>query len=577
MFRSLFFADTKKNLLFAFAMLLFNSLAALLEGLSFAALLKGFLVLGQKERFILFLLAAIGGQLLRSASSYVGQLCTTYLTINLQTTAQRKIYSQIFRMTYSMASRYKTGDLIYHATAPSSFFPQVMDSLNRALISILMVAGYLIFMFTLSTPLSCSVLVLFLAALLTQKFLIKKISEASNLQAKHTAKLNEQTAQNLEGLKTIHLFARQKHLLKKIGSTLEAIASSTTKLGKWHHLIAPVNEGVAILLVGASLLLASLFLQSGRGGIPELIVYLTLTYRLGTRLQVVMGAWGGVAFYFGQLKRMSELLSDEGKTFLARQGKKIDGFEREITFQNVSFTYPEKTKEAISALSFVIPKGKTLALIGSSGGGKSTLLSLLLGLYEPTEGEIRVDGRSLAQIDLNSWRALFGVVNQETFLFHETIEENIRFGKLQATFEDIVEAAQLAGANHFIEKLPDGYQTLIGEKGYRLSGGERQRLSLARALIRKPQILVLDEATSHLDSESEEAIQEAIESLRGKTTFVIVAHRLSTIKNADEILIVEEGRVEERGGHAQLLQKQGRYAQFWNLQTKIKNVYTRNT
>lgn len=573
MFRSLFFADTKKNLLLASAMLLFNLFAAILEGLSFAALLHGFSLMAEKEQFILFLLWAVGGQLLRSAFSYVGQLAATYLTINLQMEAQKKIYSQIFRMTYSMASRYKIGDLIYHATSPSSFFPQVMDCLNRALISVLMVSGYLIFMVILSGRLTLSILFLFLVALIVQKFLIKKISDASNCQAKHTAELNEKTAQNLEGLKTVHLFARQKQILKKIESTLQAIARQAARLGRWHHLIAPVNEGVAIVLVGASLILASFFLHGGEEGIPLLMVYLTLTYRLGTRLQVVMGSWGGIAFYFGQLKRMNELLQNEGKDFLKLHGEKIAGFEKEIAFLKVSFSYPEKTEGAIHSLSFQISKGKTIALVGSSGGGKSTLLSLLLGLYEPTQGEIHVDGRALSQIELSSWRELFGVVNQETFLFHETIEENIRFGKLEATFEDIMEAARIAGANRFIEKLPQGFQTIIGEKGHRLSGGERQRLSLARALIRKPQILVLDEATSHLDSESEQVIQGAIESLRGKTTLVIVAHRLSTIKNADEILIVEGGELQEKGTHAELIKKQGRYSHLWNLQTKNKSVY----
>jgi len=585
---ALFFADKKKNCLFTVGMLFFNIVAALLEGVSFAFLLLGFTVLSgektslhqlewftthfsrfsQTQLFVLFLLGAILGQLLRSAFAYFGQMATTYLTVNIQTQAQNSIYSQIFRLTYRSASRYKVGDLIYHATAPPTFFPQVMDGLNRIIVSLMMIAAYITFMFKLSGVLTLSVLLLFILAAGMQKFVIKRIMAASRIQAEHTVELNKETAQNLEGLKTVHLFDRQQHILKKVETILKSIAYSTFRLCKWNHLVVPVNEMIAVLLVGASMLLALIFFQDKTVIVSFLMTYLSLTYRLGTRLQAVMGSWGTIAYNFGPLRRMGEILRNDDKEFLDHSGKKAPSFLDSISFDSVSFRYPEKEVDSIHDVSLTIPKGKTIALVGSSGGGKSTLLNLLMRLFEPKEGQILVDGNPISEIDLSCWRSLFGIVNQDVFLFHESIESNILFGKLSATHEEVKEAAKMAGAHAFIEKLPAGYQTLIGEKGHRLSGGERQRVSLARALIRKPEILVLDEATSNLDSESERLIQEALETLRGKTTIFVVAHRLSTIRNADEILVVDQGKIVGRGTHEQLLENNPLYHHFWMLQTR---------
>lgn len=582
---SLFFSDTKKNVLLTSAMLVFNLLAAFLEGISFAFLLLGFTAISTESAslpewlptyfsglkhtllFVFFLLAAIFGQLLRSAVAYLGQIATTYLTVNIQTKAQQSIYTQIFSLSFSSVSRYKMGDLINHATAPPTFFPQVMDGINRLSVSIMMIAGYLIFMFSLSWQLTACVLLLFTLAACMQKALIKKIVSASHAQAEHTTHLNKETAQNLDGLKTVHLFDRQQHILRKIEMTLRHLATSTFRLCKWNHLILPVNEMITILLVGSAMLLGLFFLGDQSLLIPFLIIYLSLTHRLGSRLQAAMSSWSTIAYHFGPLCRVGEILSNKDKEFLSKEGKKFTTFRHAISFENVSFRYPERKNFAIKNISLAIPKGKITALVGASGGGKSTILNLLLRLFDPTEGSILVDETPVSEMDVSSWRGLIGIVNQDVFLFHDSVEANICFGNLNASHEGVIAAARQAGAHEFIEKLPNGYQTLIGEKGYRLSGGERQRISLARALIRKPAILVLDEATSNLDSQTEYAIQEALDQLHGKITILAVAHRLATIKKADQIILLEKGRIIEQGSHTALLDLDGRYSQFWALQT----------
>jgi ABC-type multidrug transport system fused ATPase/permease subunit len=244
----------------------------------------------------------------------------------------------------------------------------------------------------------------------------------------------------------------------------------------------------------------------------------------------------------------------------------IKQVEREIRLEHVSFTYPDApTRKVLDNVSFTIPAGKTLALVGASGSGKSSLVSLLPRIFDVTEGAIRIDGKDLREYRLGDLRAMIAVVSQDVFLFNDTIEENIRCGRLDASAEDIREAARQANALDFIDRLPNGFQTFIGDRGMKLSGGERQRLSIARAFLRNSPILILDEATSNLDSQSELAVQGALnELMRGKTT-ILVAHRLSTVRSADSIVVVKAGMLVEQGKHDELVKRGGEYAKFHEL------------
>lgn len=549
-------------------------IGAALEGASFAFLLYGFTHLSSDDThmFLLLILGAIGSQLVRSLFMYLGQFAMNQLTVNLQTEAQTRIYKNIFSLSYLNVMRYKLGDLIDHASAPPTIFPLIMHYGNLVLTSALMILAYLLFMAYISWSLTLSVLALFATASLVQKFIIKKILQASEQHSSRTVDLNKQTAQNLDGLKTVHLFDRQEHVLKKIHTHLQTIAKATLRLGKWNYLISPINEVIAITLVGISLVLGLYMLPHTSTLIALLMTYLTLTYRLGMKTQVALSSAGMIGMHFGAIKRMCEMLNtQEGPERLPPSPAPVT-FKAGVEIDNLCFAYPQATRAALHDITLSIKKGETIAFVGPSGGGKSTLLHLLLRLFEPSSGRITLDGDPHASIALGQWRSLFGVVNQDVFLFHDSVEENIRFGKLTASREEVIEAAKLAGAHDFIEKLPGGYDTLVGEKGYKLSGGERQRLSLARALVRKPQILVLDEATSNLDSGVEAVIQEALYKLKGEMTIIIVAHRLSTVTHADAICVLQGGEVTEQGTHTQLLMKNGGYAKLWELQSKTTIV-----
>ncbi|HMC25299.1 MAG TPA: ATP-binding cassette domain-containing protein, partial [Candidatus Udaeobacter sp.] len=237
-----------------------------------------------------------------------------------------------------------------------------------------------------------------------------------------------------------------------------------------------------------------------------------------------------------------------------------------IDFENVTFRYANTHTDAISDLALHIEPGKTHALVGASGAGKSTILSLILRLYDPTSGAVKIDGRDLRAVTQKSLREQIGLVTQETFLFHDTIFNNIQFGRLDATPEEVREAARAAYAHDFIMAQPKGYQTVIGDKGCLLSGGQQQRLAIARAVLKNAPILLLDEATSSLDSESEQQIQKALAELAAGRTVIAIAHRLSTVLSADKIIVMDGGRIKEIGTHAELLGKSGYYRRLYDHQ-----------
>jgi ATP-binding cassette subfamily B protein/subfamily B ATP-binding cassette protein MsbA len=297
-----------------------------------------------------------------------------------------------------------------------------------------------------------------------------------------------------------------------------------------------------LILSAVSLIAAlSLLLLGGRssGVLPSLVTFVLALQKLNGRITILTATFNQLADNSGRFQRLNQILSPEGKQFRRLGGLPLGPLQQAISLEKVSLHYAPELEPALSDISLFLPKGQMLGLVGPSGAGKSSIADLLTGLYAPTAGRILIDGTPLEQLDLAGWQQRLGVVSQDTFLFNATISENIAFGTPGATQGKIEAAATAAQAAVFIESLPNGYNTLVGERGYRLSGGQRQRLSLARAILRDPELLILDEATSALDSQSERLVQEAIERFERNHTMLVIAHRLSTIVRADQILVLE--------------------------------------
>ncbi|MDE2764562.1 MAG: ABC transporter ATP-binding protein [Gemmatimonadota bacterium] len=360
------------------------------------------------------------------------------------------------------------------------------------------------------------------------------------------------TAERKEDL----VFARGAHRL------LRNVARAVTGVTSFSSVVIGVISAVMIVVGGGALI-------GGDMTVGDFVMYLILTGMMVGPLVQMASIGTQIADAFAGLDRIRELRSMATEADGDGGKERLPQVEGRITFENVAFAY-ENEVPVLRGVSLDAPPGSTTALVGSSGSGKSTLASLVLSFNRPDSGRVLVDGRDLARVRVADYRRHVGVVLQDNFLFDDTIAYNIRYGRARAKEEDVVRAAKLAHCHEFITTFPDGYDTVIGERGVRVSGGQRQRLAIARAILADPRILVLDEATSSLDSESEAQIQEGLRALRrGRTTFVI-AHRLSTIRSADQILVIEDGNVVERGTHEELMEAAGRYRELHDRQYRIE-------
>lgn len=570
-------------------------LAGLMEGFSYGSLLlavnvlrgesigsipifsflDGFVqTLSQNRQFLFFIIIALFIQFIRSSFVFLSQYIVSQIALKVSVQMQAKIYKQIFNFSYPFVSKFQMGDLLSYNSSPG-VIPSLLMQMNGGFTSLIMGLISLAWLMKIDYILTFILLAFFFIVNSFYKLLLRRLNNLSITLTKDEVKFSSQTNQNINGIKLIHMFNRQDSIIKKTKNILIKIAKSNSELIFWNTLIQSFGEIIGIIVIALMLIVGALMLRHSPSFIASILVFIFISYRLSTRLQQCMNSLSAIISCKGPLLRLNQILKDDDKEYSSQTGEDLKEFSKKITLKNVTFRYKERKKPALDDFTFSFDKGKTYALIGKSGAGKSTLIDLLLNLYQPTKGAIIVDDIELNKISLSSWREKIGIVNQDIFLFHDTIEDNIRFGNEKASLGQVLKASKLSHSHDFIDNLPKKYKTIVGEKGHKLSGGERQRVALARALIKNPSILILDEATSHLDSHSEKLIQEAIDNLRKEKTIIIIAHRLSTIVNADEILVVNQGKLIENGSHEELLQKEGHYSYFWSIQSKKKSTSTK--
>lgn len=377
----------------------------------------------------------------------------------------------------------------------------------------------------------------------------------------------------IANIETVKYFNNEKHLL---GRYMPAIQKRYKLSVLSNQIFALVSAGqAAILLVGLGLILYLAIKQTLTGSltIGDLVLLTTYIVRLSAPINVLGFVYRGIKDGLADLDGMARMLQEEVTVAEPIKPVNVSQPTGEVSFKDVAFGYADK-KPVFEGLNLDIKAGQRVAFVGPSGVGKSTIIKLLFRFFDPTKGEIAVDGVNLQDLDKETRRSLFAIVPQEPALFNTSIAENIRFGKPDATDEEVKEAARLASIDAMIEKLPEKYETLVGERGVKLSGGEKQRVAIARAIIRKPTILAFDEATSSLDSKSEQEIQKSLDEISAGRTTVAVAHRLSTIAGSDQIFVLDKGKIAEQGTHAELLARDGVYAKLWRIQASHKEEET---
>ncbi|NJP08248.1 MAG: ABC transporter ATP-binding protein [Leptolyngbyaceae cyanobacterium RU_5_1] len=369
--------------------------------------------------------------------------------------------------------------------------------------------------------------------------------------------------EGLSGMRVIRAFGREPYEQERFDRASRQVQRTFMKLDRVSAAITPLYEVLSALVLLSILAIA---LLQNQASLPTLLTFLFILYRLQPQVQQFETARVGLLSWSSSVREMTAFLDCSDKPYIRSGSLPVPGLQQGISFQHVAFQYNPHDPPALQDITVEIPRGQTTAFVGPSGAGKSTLINLICRFYEPTEGVIYVDDRPLQTLNLVDWRNQIAIVSQDVYVFNASVRENIAYGRLDATEAEIIEAARLANADEFIRQLPQGYNTRVGDRGIRLSGGQRQRIALARAIVRDPEILILDEATNALDSISEHLIQDALNTLSQNRTVIAIAHRLSTIEHADQIIVLEHGRVVEHGTPERLLQCKGLFAHLYALQ-----------
>lgn len=469
--------------------------------------------------------------------------------------------------SYPCASNYRVGDLTNYAyEAPQAVTIQI-EQTSQLLLQVLLTAVYLAVLIALSPWLLLLAAALAVAISLLQQQLLPRISRQAQRVTQSQLAISTRITEDFQGLRLLHISGQLDAADWNLRSRMEDLEQGLRRQSLLMNIVGPVSSFLPIaamaVIAGLSLVV---FGSRSTGVLPSLVTFVLALQRLNIRLAGIAGTFNGIAENTGRFERLNVILSPAGKQFRRLGGIPFEGLRTSIDLEGVGLRYAPELPPALQQISLSLAKGHTAELVGASGAGKSSIADLLVGLYAPTEGQILIDGADLAELDLASWQQRLGVVSQDTFLFNASLAENIAYGCPWASLLEIEAAAEAAQARAFIEALPNGFNTLVGERGYRLSGGQRQRISLARAILRNPELLILDEATSALDSQSERLVQEAIERFERQHTVLVIAHRLSTIVNADLICVLDHGRIVERGRHRELLARGGRYADLRQLQ-----------
>ncbi|PYL78396.1 MAG: ABC transporter ATP-binding protein [Verrucomicrobia bacterium] len=512
---------------------------------------------------VLICLAIPAIMTVRALCSYGSTYCMQWVSSKVVSDIRVQLFSKMVRHSMDFFNKMRSGFLMSRITNDTRIMQMALTSVSSDVFKQpITIIGAITVLLLMDWKFTVVTLILFPTCLLPLRIYGRRAKKAVQNEQEGMAQMVVTMQETFAGIRVIKSFAREAYQEKEFKRSNQMQFSQMMRMIRSMEAVGPLVEIIAAIGVGMALL---------------------YVYAANLSVGRFFGLFSGIFILYDPIKTLSKIhivmqrsIAATGAIFAILDSKPtvqdapdavaLKSSEGRIDFENVTFRYANTNRDAIRNVTLHIEPGKTFALVGASGAGKSTILSLILRLYDPTSGAVKIDGRELRSITQKSLRDQIGLVTQETFLFHDTIFNNILFGQLNATQEQIYEAAQAAYAHEFIMAQPKDYQTVIGDKGCLLSGGQQQRLAIARAILKNAPILLLDEATSSLDSESEQQIQKALAKLAAGRTVIAIAHRLSTVLSADQIIVMDSGRIKEIGTHAELLNKSGYYRRLYDHQ-----------
>ncbi|PSB19612.1 ABC transporter ATP-binding protein [filamentous cyanobacterium CCP1] len=522
-----------------------------------------------EHRLLIIAAFIFGCILLKNGLTYSNEVLFAWLNSRISHRLRAGIFQQLLSVSYSFWESNESGKLMNTLATETWATSRALGVLVGLIINTCTVVVFVLLLLLLSWRLTLVVGV----AVVCISFFIQWVTRRVKTLGQQTVEINQVLAnrmwESFGAMKLIRAFGRERYEQNRFEDASLQVQNIFLKLDILSGLVNPISEVLSAALL---LCILAVVLFQSRSSLPTLLTFVFILYRLQPKIKLLDSARVSLVRLSSSVEDVIALLDSSNKPYIRSGQMPFQTLRQAIKLESITFAYHPEATPALQNVSVSIPAGRTTALVGPSGAGKSSLIGLIFRFYDPVKGAIYVDDCPLCELDLQTWRDRMAIVSQDIYIFNASIRENIAYGRLDAMDSEIIEAAKLANAHDFICQLPHGYETQVGSQGMRLSGGQRQRIALARAIVRDPDILILDEATNALDSIAENLIQDALNTLSRDRTVIIIAHRLSTIEHAEQIIVLENGKIVEHGDLQSLLKQDGLFAKMYSLQNRQVSI-----